>query len=357
MLSNTAQARSLIAFELGEALPKGSYVDKAALELVLYKDPAPAVFTVQPYSVQAEWSEAAATWANQPEPEIVFDAQSISYPAGAPAPVRVALDVTTLVNLWASGEVTQTVVGLQPHDAAVDAFFDSREKGVTAPRLVVGCASPPPEVPPDLTEADLAQEAGIQRLRDDSSVPPVIKLGLGGSLRHASLDIPVPSSVPDDNLARAWWFFETYYDALRLEDPASELQLVRTSDDRAIVYYRQLHAGIPVAMAELGVVIEAGRIVYFSGNYVPDIAVDPNPLLSAEEAEQIALLLSGPGVNIKGVTQLRYLNMGLNGSPDQETYLAWRVPFAENQQAFIDARSGAQRYRQRKPYHPGAPRF
>ncbi len=121
---------------------------------------------------------------------------------------------------------------------------------------------------------------------------------------------------------------------------------MRRSPDDQHIFFRQLHHGIPVYPAEMAVHLDGAQVSGVSGKTLPEITTDPTPLLTLEQAETIALKLAGPNVTLNGDTQLAYLNLGLIGAPDQETYLAWRVNLSNSTAVFIDANNGAQLYEQ-----------
>ena len=133
---------------------------------------------------------------------------------------------------------------------------------------------------------------------------------------------------------------------LRVDDPANELQLVRRSPDDQHIFFRQLHYGIPVFPSEMAVHLDGAQVSGVSGKTLPEVTTDPTPSLTSEQAETIALKLAGPNVALNGDTQLSYLNLGLIGAPDDNTYLAWRVNLSNGMAAFIDADNGTRLHEQ-----------
>lgn len=335
---------ALLAFRLGDTIPAGSTVISAHLELWLVQTPSPQPYRLRVRAVTGPWSEATATWNNAPALGAAFRPKYYSAAYGIGYPLRV--DVRDLVNLWATGAVSETSLLLQPAAGdLVDARFASREALLhsTAPRLVVQCT--PPVAPPLFSGAagDARQMVGFGRLALASTTTPTLRLK-NGAVTFAAFDVAIPPTVPNDGLARARWFTRTYSDALRLSDPEAELQLVRRSLDGQTVFFRQRHLGIPVFPAEISIHFESGRVTMLGGGYLPDITLSPTPKLTAEQAEALALALAAPGALVDGDTQLRYLNLGLIGNPDRNTYLAWEVPLGGGNSYFVDANSGALRF-------------
>src|SRR5690606_37862178 len=128
---------------------------------------------------------------------------------------------------------------------------------------------------------------------------------------------------------QAEWFLDEYRDLLAIEDPSTELQLIRRSEDGQHFFYRQLHKGIPVFPGELAVHMDGGYVRGLNGGYVPHITVSHIPTLSAAQAEERALALSEAGSRITGDTQLRYVDLGLLGIEGGATYLTWQVHVAQ----------------------------
>ena len=121
------------------------------------------------------------------------------------------------------------------------------------------------------------------------------------------------------------------------------MQFVRRSRDGQHLFFRQRHNGIPVFPATFGVHLDGTLVRSLGGSYAPDINLPAAPRLTAEEAEDLALLaVLGDGLQrlgdgsvrmadgsvriaLKGDTQLRYVVPSLLGRNDPNTYLAWQV--------------------------------
>ncbi len=342
--------RILLKFDsLAGALPPGATIQRAELELSLYQDPQPATYTLEVNSQQdTTWVESGVTWSTQPISAIGFGPVTYAITHTQPENSIVRLDVTPWATMWASGAITNTGLTITPAGAsalAVSFYGRENNRGMYAPRLKIYCAPSKTIIPLDSVPGNLRQLAGLNRLQATSAVTSTLRLERG-SLRYGRFQITVPAAISTTGYARASWFTHVYSDALRLNDPDGELQLVRRSPDDRHIFFRQLHFGIPVYPSEIGVHLQAGQVTGVSGATVPGITVDPTPQLSAEQAETIALALAGPPVLINGDTQLVYLNLGLVGAPDKATYLAWQVNLSNGTGVFIDANNGALLYEQ-----------
>jgi Zn-dependent metalloprotease len=334
------QTRILLKFDPSGSVPEGAVIQKAELELTLYQDPTPPTYTLQVYSQSDDWNEYTVNWSNQPTPTIGFGPITYAITHTEPVSSVVRLDVTTWAILYATGAITHTGLTVAPAGSpAMYLLFYGREVDLTyAARLKIYCRPKDTVVTLDPAPGDLSQMAGLTRLRLNSTVTPTIQFD-DGSLRFAEFQIPVPSTVTYTGTARAEWFTHAYSDLLRLSDYDS-LQILRRSEDGQDVFFRQLFNGIPVYPTEIGVHLRGDQVIAVNERIIRDMNVDPDPQLSAEQAAAIALALTGEGVEVIGDTQLSYLNLGLSGDPDTNTYLTWRVNLSNNSPAFIDANSG-----------------
>jgi hypothetical protein len=234
-----------LRFDLDGRIPTEAVIHSAELELTLSMEPLPAAnLELGAASLPHDWGEMTVTWNNRPLLGYRFTPKYYSPLWRWTEPVILRMDVTTLVNLWATGEHTPTSLALVPGNERLDFNFDSRESA-HPPRLVVHCspyAEPLPKSYPELNERQLQ---GFARLASNSSVQPNIQLGESGTVRFATFDI-TPPSVYTDSFSRAQWFTQVYSDLLRLSDPEYDLQFVRRSADDADLFFRQRYMGIPV---------------------------------------------------------------------------------------------------------------
>jgi Zn-dependent metalloprotease len=144
------------------------------------------------------------------------------------------------------------------------------------------------------------------------------------------------------------WFTQVYSDALRLLNPAQDLQFVRRSEDDNDLFFRQRYAGIPVLGSEINIHLLSGHITGVSGSYLSDLQLDPTSQIPPERARQIALALGNPGASILSEDQLRLLNRSLFVDEAARTFLAWLVVLDQGggTEFYIDANTGALRLQQ-----------
>ncbi len=322
-------SRSFLKFDLDGRIPAEAVIHSAELELTLSHPPLPSQsLLLGTASLPQEWDEYTVTWDNQPPTGYESGTKSYSPIWSETEPVYLRVDVSTLVNLWATQVFHPTSLALIPGDEQLDFNFFSRESA-TPPRLVVRC-SPVVEPPPrSYQELNDRQMTGIERLNEDSSSEATIQLGESGAVRFGSFDI-TPPSVYTDSLGRALWFTQSYSDVLRISDPETELQLVRLSEDEADLFFRQRYAGIPVLGSEINIHFLGDHITGLSGSYLSDLRLDPTPQIPAERARQIALALGEPGAAVISEDQLRLLNRSLFHGDNPRTYLTWMVALSQN---------------------------
>lgn len=334
------QSEALVHFPALETIvPAGSAIQSA--ELVVHL--ATAGIVVPPFilgstGASEAWAESTVTWAMRPETAGKLTTRTYLPRPGPTTTTEVRLDVTALVRLWASGAIPESTIFLHPGDTDMNIAFHSREAGLGHPQLVVRCTPIQKSVPPDSREMDKRQGAGLARLIAGSTFTPTISLD-HGSVRLAGMDLAIPMEAGATGTEQARWFVTDYADALRLRDPATQLQISKYTRDRQHVFFRQLHEGIPVDGAEVGVHMRQGRVVLVTGSYLPDITAHPHPELPAAHAIRIVQELVPDG-EITLAPQLRFLNTGLSGGPDDDTYLTWLVSLRNRNAYYVDANSG-----------------
>ena len=198
-------------------------------------------------------------------------------------------------------------------------------------------------IPADDSAADQAQAAAQAQLEAASATTVTVQME-EGVVRHLTFDLTPPATVPTDTVAQAEWFLEEYGALLRLDDPATDLQLMRRSADELHLTFRQLHEGIPVDPAQLIVHHDGIGLVGLAGAYAPDITLSPKPILSSADAEAVALAAYAPAAELTGDTQLRYFAPALLGFEDAPVRLAWLVNLSAATapySVYVDAHTGA----------------
>ncbi len=321
------QSHILLDFAIDPAMiPAGMVLSQATLHLAVNDLTWPANSDILAVSaVQEAWSENSVTWATQPA------AQNYTS-GGAQSAGLVQVDVTTLAMQWATGQLTETSLLLQPATLPTTGSFSSRE-GAKPPKLVIQCARLETSAPGDPAAQSAQQEQALVQLHSHSTIS-VTTIFENRALTFGEYAIPGPTGVFTDALAL--WFLDEYQALLGTTDP---WQLSRRAPDGEHVFFRQLHDGVPVYPAEIGVHLDGNTVTGIGGAYVPEITLAPAPALTAAQAEQIAVNAADPAATVLGATQLRYVNLGLfDGSP-QPTHLAWQVHLP-SAMLLVDANSG-----------------
>jgi len=331
------EQRTFLAFDFVDEIPAGSQILKAELELTIHEAGSPFPYQFEIYSLELEedFTESSVTWNTQPVSGDRYDAYSSDKEDGI-----LYIDVTALAIGWIQGSIPQAVALIPAREMSLS--FYSQESDYD-PLLVIQCAPPSEPIPQDQSTRDQEQQVGLERLQQNSEVPATIEFGVEGSLRFAGFEIPIPASVGSDRLNQSLWFMDAYRDALRLDNPDQELQLTRRSESGDDLFFRQRVNGIPVFPSELAVHIREQTIIGINGNYVPDLELASEPSLSAQTAEQLALITAEEGGMIRGITQLSFIDMRLLGHEEETTRLAWKVHVGDSAidgMYFIDAHNG-----------------
>jgi len=339
----------LVAFDLGAGFPRGATVYQARLEMTLFEIAVAAGDAASVAATGEPWTEATVTWDTRPQP----------LPAEASMPLDrvpgevVAADVTTLFRRWQQGAAASFDLEIKLPQPGQASFHEHGVVGQPpGPRLVVSCAPVPEPIPVDPTTGDAAQQAGIELLQSLSTVPVELRIERG-AVRFASFEVPVPVAVGSNRDAQAQWFLEHFSSLLRTPAAEDQWQLVRREPAIGAVIFRQLHRGIPVVGAELALFFGDGSVRKarsLGGAYVPGIEVPPEPRLSGEEAEAIAIALAtplgGPVPRLAGETKLSYLDRQLLGFQAGGTFLVWQVNLVLAgglSHAYVDALDGTVR--------------
>lgn len=353
---------ALLRFDLDD-VPAAATILEATLELTPAEPSNSTDLPLDVRAIDSAWDEELATWQNQPTLGAHYGERAVD---SAQSTVRV--DVTALVTGWMQPETT--VYGLALVAPSGFATFASRESSLgvnTEPRLVIRCVPAEETGGVDPTDADARQQAGLDALVPTLVAPDALTL-TNGAVSVASLHVEIPAEYTSSE-TRARWFLYTYRDALRLADPAAQMQfhkrIVAPDNASEAVVFRQRIAGVPVVGAALSVQIAGDHVRAIGGHYLPDAVVPAAPRLSATDAEAIAGAEFGDGsvrlgerpthmdgavrLGIVGDTQLRYFNPALLDAGESRTYLVWRVNVvgADDLVAlYVDALNGVVRFRE-----------
>ena len=333
------EQRALLSFDLGQRLPANHAIYAAALELTLSQPSSTTPYQLEALEPAATWDEATLTWATQPLTTTGYGEHSYALATGV-----VRIDVTPLLIRWATGAIAPTGIMLAAAGTGdLSLQFASREAGATPPRLVVQCEPEVQAVAVDDSAADQQQKLAVAQLEQTSTTTVTLDLE-DGVVRHVSFDLTPPAGVPTDALSRAQWFLDEHRALLRLDDPATSLQLIRRSEDGLHLAFRQRHHGIPVDPAQLIVNLDGDGVVGLAGNYAPAITLPPTPTVSSADAEAVALAAYAPAAELTGDTQLRYFAPALLGLEDAPVRLAWLVNLSDAAapySVYVDAHTGA----------------
>ena len=197
------------------------------------------------------------------------------------------------------------------------------------------------------------QQKELDRLRQSSTEFFDLQLSNTGAVNFADFRLPLPPAAGETNLTRAQWFFSEYMGLLRLSDPVAELQLTRTSPDGMHLFFQQYYKDVPVFPAQLAIHFEGTDVTGLGGNYLPEISVSPIPALGSGQAIEEISAAGIEVVALMGDPALWFINLGLLGHEDQQTYLTWRIPVETTTGhwvIFVDAHKGGIAYIQTLDY-------
>lgn len=229
--------------------------------------------------------------------------------------------------------------------------------------LAVGAPAPAQARPVTAPAADGTitpiDQPGIDRLIADTGGATVDVSPATGAVRFVSL---TPAQV--ERLAQvlgasgraegqATAFFARYGSIFGLNVPATELRLLSTETDQfgyTHLTYQQVYRDLPVFAAIMRVHLDAAmRITAVNGTFIPGLAVDPAPRLSAADAEAIAVAQVVGGSNASTAlavqrTTLYVYRADLAKSVPGLNHLAYEVEVGNNQDVrefvYVDAHKG-----------------
>jgi hypothetical protein len=161
VFENTANARSLVRFNVTHFLPAGTVIHQATLQLYLagYCDYGSSTYYA--HRIADDWSELTATWNNQPAFAEGYGSANIPVVADAWA----TFDVTALAQAWANGAYPDHGIMIRGPEPAADCasriFLTKGGGGFTvAPGLVVDYTLPPSTLSVSETDLTLYRQCG-----------------------------------------------------------------------------------------------------------------------------------------------------------------------------------------------------
>lgn len=208
------------------------------------------------------------------------------------------------------------------------------------------------------------QRSRMESLRTEAKNPAGMKVALhrNGAVAHlsgADLSAPMPLAYaqpsPADVIGRI--FLQKNRDLLRLADPGSELELVKSEKDATgatRLRYRQLHYGVPVWGKEASLHLKGdGAITLFQGHYLPTSArSEMDPKVPAAEALAVAQSELGVSASLQPVRQQLVLFSNERTGKD---HLSWHFEVSptpdKRWQIFIDAADGSVIHRYNDVHH------
>ncbi len=148
--------------------------------------------------------------------------------------------------------------------------------------LAVPAAAIDRRVPTRQAAIDELAARAAQVVMDPATGSPRLVRVFPGSLQLEGADLK----------NRATSFFERFGEAFGLEDPARDLELVKSAEDElgmTHLSFAQIYEGVPVYGARVVAHFDRdGELVTVNGALIPDLELDPSPTLGATDAAAIA---------------------------------------------------------------------
>jgi Zn-dependent metalloprotease len=140
-----------------------------------------------------------------------------------------------------------------------------------------------------------------------------------------------------------------YYDRVLKIDPAEFVKRqIETDGDKWYVTFKQVHKGVPVYRAEVGLTIdEFGQIISIGANSIPNVTVSTTPSISEAEAISVALremtTFADDSLSIRSKPEL--VIYPKRSATEVKSYLAYQVDAMNHthhtgERIFVDAHSG-----------------
>jgi Zn-dependent metalloprotease len=157
-----------------------------------------------------------------------------------------------------------------------------------------------------------------------------------------------------DSKSRAMSFFERFRDAFGLEDPTADLELVKSTEDElgmTHLSFAQIYEGVPVFGARVVAHFDRnGELVTVNGALVPNLELDPSPILGATDAAAIARAVVAKNRGRRAdeleiVTPVFWVyRTGLARGIPGANHLAWEIEVGDlssvREFVFVDAHDG-----------------
>lgn len=124
-----------------------------------------------------------------------------------------------------------------------------------------------------------------EQLKAGKGVGSILWSTKSGGPRHIRGDLTPPSE--EDPEVIAWRFLEEKKALYGIENPQEDLRIKIRIDGKyaTTIHFRQMYKGVPVANGSLVVSILPNGVIHaISGVYYPDVEIDAEPKISAEEA-------------------------------------------------------------------------
>ncbi len=210
--------------------------------------------------------------------------------------------------------------------------------------LAVPAAAIDRRVPTRQAAVDELAARAAQVVMDPATGAPRLVRVFPGSLQLKGADLK----------NRATSFFERFGEAFGLEDPARDLELVKSAEDELGMThpsFAQIYEGVPVYGARIVAHFDRdGELVTVNGALVPDLELDPSPTLGATDAAAIALAVVAKNRGLRSdwleisTPALYVYRTGLARGVSGANHLVWEVEVSNLSSVrdfvYVDAHNG-----------------
>ena len=210
--------------------------------------------------------------------------------------------------------------------------------------LAVPAAAVDRRVPSRRAAVDELAARTAQVVMDPATSSPRLVRISPGSLQLEGVDLK----------NRAMSFFERFDEAFGLEDPARDLELVKSAEDElgmTHISFAQVYEGVPVYGARVVAHFDRdGELVTVNGALVPDLELDPSPTLGATDAAAIARAVVAKNQGLRSDwleisnPALYVYRTGLARGVPGANHLAWEVEVSNLSSVrdfvYVDAHNG-----------------